>query len=462
MPVDARGTSRARQTPSKTAKPKTEDAPSPAARAARPGRPAAGADDATRAPRELTRPSSADRPTSPAPSKPTKASKASKQPTTTSTGPDEHGRTKAPAARPSKSKLAGITAAIAGGAGSVARIAADRGAHLSVRREPLTRSQLEGTFPTLRGKLDPPTSGRPPKGVSLREDEDGTRVVSINIHQAVPDGRDLEAGNQEIDALRDVAAWVNAVDADVVAVQEVNDHDGADGGVPHQASVLYHLLDADDMSFTPALGHEGYAASEHREYGTATYTRNGHVIEQSHDVDLPNDRGGIEDRSAGVSVVRAPDGERTTVVNTHLSAGADGEDSRRDQLAYIADVVEDIRSDGSISFNEAISEDAATASGLARDVVVVGDLNATRGGGSDPDGFLDDAGLQHASEDGRSWWDRTFGGTPFSGSIDHLYRTPGLVSRTYEVEEIPADELEDGDGPRPTDHPAVVIDVDRD
>jgi endonuclease/exonuclease/phosphatase family metal-dependent hydrolase len=334
-----------------------------------------------------------------------------------------------------------------------------------VRREPITKAQLERDAPSLRGKLDPPTSSKPPRGVKVHEEQDGTRVVSVNIHQAVPGKLKLDRENQDIDALRDVAAYVNSVDPDVVAVQEVNDHDNEDSGVPHQASVLYHLLDADDMSFTPALGHSGHAADKHREYGTATYTRNGHRIEQSHDVDLPNDRGDVEDRSAGVSVVRAPSGERTTVVNAHLSAGKEGVEVRKDQLDAISGIVEQVQDGGSFRYRDAIGEHDQRAAGLASDVIVTGDLNATRGGSTKPDGPLRSAGLGHASDDGRSWAERNLGGTPFGSSIDHVYRSAELLASGYAVSEIPADEMQptrvDGELTTPTDHPLVVTDVRR-
>lgn len=322
----------------------------------------------------------------------------------------------------------------------------------TVTRVPVPREELEAKHPRLRGKLEPPTDGKPPKGVRVRTQDDGTRVVSINIHQAVPGGVDLDRRSQDIDALRDVAAYVNSVDPDVVAVQEVNDHRGK-SGVASQASVLYHLLDADAMAFTPALGHEGYEADPEREYGTATYVRNGYSIEQAHDVDLPNDRGRVEDRSAGVVVVASPEGERTTVVNAHLTSGKDDAAVRRNQLMHLSGIVDSIRTDGSFEYSDAITEHVERASGLPEDVILLGDLNARRSSSSQIEEILDGAGLVHAADDPAR-------GSDFDDEIDHVLRSDGLRATDYDVLEIPNDSLDDDAG-TPTDHPMVVADITR-
>ncbi len=292
----------------------------------------------------------------------------------------------------------------------------------------------------------------------MRE-RDGVRTVTVNIHQAVPGGRELDPDHHDIDALRDVAAYVNSVDPDVVAVQEVNDRKPGAGGIPHQASVLFHLLDADDMAFTPALGHTGAAADEDREYGTATFTRNGYRIEQAHNVDLPNRGGDIEDRSAGVAVVRPPDGgERFTVVNAHLTAGSDEGDLRQDQLDALTRVLDDAR-DGSFSYRDAISEGDSRATSLPvdGDVIFAGDLNSRRG---PVDDAIAGSGLEHAHHPASSPWHILPGVDPATTEgIDHIYYSRGIESRSWGVHDIPNDEFEAEDGATPTDHPLVVSDA---
>lgn len=336
----------------------------------------------------------------------------------------------------------------------------------ATRRAPISKRKLEKDQPELRGKLDPPSGAKPPRGVKVSEQRDGTRVVTVNIHQAVPDDHnpkdknDLARENQRIDALRDVASYVNSMDPDIVAVQEVNDHTDKKNGVANQASILFHLLDADDMAFTPALGHDGNRANKDREYGTATYTRNGYKIEQAHNVDLANKQGQIEDRSAGVMVVAAPTGERTTVVNTHLAAGGDQSEVRSAQLKSISRIVSSIQKDGSFEYRESITEKNYRASELPDDVIVMGDLNTRRGSSADPDGRLGGAQMEHASEQRLPPTWQFWNDVKYADSIDHVYRSEDLIATHYVLSEIPNVDLDRTEG-TPTDHPLVMADIER-
>lgn len=345
-----------------------------------------------------------------------------------------------------------------------------------VVRNPIPRDQLE-ELEILGDDLAPPTDGEIPDGVEVEERDDGTRIVSINIHQAAPldphlpeDRNPLARSRQELDALQDVARFVNSIDPDVIAVQEVNDHADHESGVPHQASVLYHLLGAEDMAFTPALDAEG---EDIRHYGVATYTRNGYSIGMAANVDLPNNGGkplpehnkGVEDRSAGVMEIVAPDGdgESFTFINAHLSAGADHAQVRSEQLAAIQSSVEQIQGNGTLSFHNAISEQSRFLYGFdeTNPVVVAGDFNTGRDRANgdnalSPDAALQDLGLIHVATTAMSN-EAIEPNTTEHGRIDHIYVPNDVASATYQVGIVPSvDTDQDFDV---TDHNAVVSDI---
>lgn len=315
-------------------------------------------------------------------------------------------------------------------------------------------------IPSLHGNLDPPTAknkdaSKPPAGVEVSKKSDGTRVVTINIHQAVPIDPDipredrLARQHQSIDALRDVAAYVNSVDADIVAVQEVNDHADEQDGVPYQASVLYHLLGADEMAFTPAMTWSG---GSNVQYGTATYTRNGYDIRAAHNVDLPNAEGELEDRSAGVMSIVSPEGERMTFVNTHLTQqiGDTELDSkvRGAQIRQIAGIVKSIQDDGEFTYRDALDEDMHTTASWssAAPIVIAGDFNTK--GSVDNDGVVlneafGDVGLADTQPDD-------------SDEIDHIFTSTDPNARAT-IHEIPGHKV-DRDA-EVTDHPALSVDL---
>ena len=322
-----------------------------------------------------------------------------------------------------------------------------------VVRRILPISELERD-PALRGKLDPPRGGRPPTGVSEHTRGDGTRVLTINIHAAVPAGNDRSVGRESIDGLRDVAAYVNASDADVVLVQEMRRTrlDPKRPGIGEIPSVFAHLIGADDMAFTPFNG----SGSPHLD-GTATYTRNGYTIPQAINVDLPDDPTRPIPRSAGVMAIQPPGGgEAFTVVNAHLShmAAKAPTANRVRQLAILQRVVESVRADGSFGYDVVGGQGRhATATGFPARVLLGGDLNTPKGGRShwggmdSPDRILGKAGMRHVADLARRGAARP--------GIDHVYALGFDVGGTSH-DAIAARELR---GRRPTDHAAYVVDV---
>jgi endonuclease/exonuclease/phosphatase family metal-dependent hydrolase len=305
-----------------------------------------------------------------------------------------------------------------------------------VFRDIVPKTKLERD-PKLRGKLDPPSGGKPPKGVKLRTNADGTRVLTINIHGGAPAGKSPTNG-QDIRALRDVARYVNSVDADVVMVQELNDVKGT--GIPHTPSVLAHLIGATGMAFTPGAGSKG----QHRD--SAIFTRNGYTIDRAVNVDLP-DAGDPARRSAGVAVVQPPDGRPAfTAINTHMShmASQAASNRRHDQLVEINRVATAITQGGSFTYSDPNGGRHSVSGFPSERLVFGGDLNTTQRGrhaNDSADRELRSSGLRRARE--------------AAGRIDHIYVNGfGVSSSAYA--EVGRSELTNG---RPTDHPGLVVDL---
>lgn len=337
-----------------------------------------------------------------------------------------------------------------------------------VHRHVVPKELLELVRPSLRSQLDPPAAGSPPPGVEVRTDASGARVVTINIHGGVPgDMKDRNAGDEDIAQLRDVARYVNSVDADVVLVQELRNHPLLTwpGRVAEQASVLSHLMDADDMVFTPA-----FREFDGTQEGTAIYTRNGYSIEHAVNVELP-DGDATQERGAGIAKVVAPDGTDYTVVGTHLAHKSTDEASRTKQLDAISDVLRALQRDGSFTYRDRERGSTQTASGFPTGRIVLGgDLNTHQdnadGVRNSPDEILGDAGLVHTNTQLRESDDPAIR-AQFPGAeqrtstlrrIDHVY-TRGLDVRDATVAEVPAHELPAGT--RVSDHRGIVVDLGR-
>ena len=354
-----------------------------------------------------------------------------------------------------------------GAAASVAvRRAAPEPDGRGVHRQVVPASLLELVRPSLRGNLDPPEAGSPPPGVQVRTDELGARVLTINIHGGVRgDLSERRAGDEDIAQLRDVARYVNSVDPDVVLVQELRNHPLLTwpGRVAEQASVISHLIEADDMVFTPA-----FREFDGTQEGTAIYTRNGYTIEHAVNIELP-DGDATQERGAGIAKVLAPDGTDYTVVGTHLAHKSTDGASRTRQLDEISDVLRDLERDGSFTYRERDGGRQGTTSGFPTERIVLGgDLNSLQdnhdGARNSPDEILGDAGLVHTNDQLREHDDPRVRmelpgaeqRTSTRRRIDHVY-TRGLEVRDATVTEIPAHELPTGT--RVSDHRGIVVDL---
>ncbi len=303
--------------------------------------------------------------------------------------------------------------------------------------------------PRLRGKLEPPSGGAPPKGVKVRTRADGTRAVTINIHGAAPAGKGITPGNESIQGLRDIAAYVNSIDPDVVMVQEINDRQSkvGDPGLSPVTSVMAHLIGATDMAYTPGAGGSGSRR------GTAIFTRNGFTIEQAHNVDIP-DRGDPARRSAGVAVVQPPDGRPAfSVISTHMShmANMAASQRRHDQLAELDRIAGAIRTGGEFSYRSP-GGGQSRAAGFPQDHILLGgDLNTTQGGRNgkldSADAQLASSGLRHAND--------LYGRGNVRPRIDHIYAY-GFGATSSALQGVAANELQSGS---PTDHPGYVTDL---
>lgn len=312
----------------------------------------------------------------------------------------------------------------------------------------------------------------PPDGVDVKQQGDA-RVVTINIHQAVPGEQELGDEHETRKALEDVATYIRSIDADVVVVQEIDDDAETDGnaGVNEQARVLADLMEATDSAYTPAVRHADDAGT----YGTGIFTRNGYTLGQAHNLDLPN--GDVrEDRGAGLAEVVAPEGQSFTMLYSHLTVGKIDKATRAAQIKYLGEVAEQVGQTGSVSYTDALTGAELTASGLPTDkIVVAGDMNAQHGELDDAmDGadlvnvrrspyvkdLIAQAYMDPTSERGRAATrklEAIYQATTIEGTtqIDHIY-TRGMEVHDNFVGDIPEDALDEVS----TDHKPVVTDLD--
>ena len=338
----------------------------------------------------------------------------------------------------------------------------------SVLRHVVPKAVLE-TDPRVRGLLDPPSGGTLPANVSVRTDPSGVRVVSVNIHMATPGQLALDPRNEQVLALRDVARFVNSTDADVVLVQEVRDRPTAAalqrGGIGDQASILAHLLRADDMAFTPAITQDPLETA-HRFYGTAIYTRNGFWINDAFNARLPTSSPDVELRSVGVADIHPPDGRAPfTVMGTHLANRVVEDQPLRDaQLGAIVRLDAMLRGSGRASFVDALDGRSLVAEGFTRwRRVVGGDHNQLQAAS---DAVLAPAGLRHVNDllaqTGEAGRRRAAlasvatasVGSPGAHRIDHMHAR-GFAVTDSAVADVPRHELPlDA-----TDHRTLVVDL---
>jgi endonuclease/exonuclease/phosphatase family metal-dependent hydrolase len=337
-----------------------------------------------------------------------------------------------------------------------------------IRRTMRTVAQLEAAHPELEGRLDPPAAAAPPAGIDARVDHDGgLRVLTLNVHQGVPGGVDMTGSNESIDALRDVAAYVNSVDPDVVLVQELTSHpDGSWGrDLEEQPSILGRLVGADDMAFAPAFREPWFQG----ETGTAIYARNGWSIEHAVNARLPD---GERTQPRGMAVAKlVPPGdgrdgaEPVTVVGTHLAHGSFNDSARVDELAAIATAIDAIRTSGSFLYRPRTDggwlDMARIASGFPTDRIVVGgDFNTsqdvvTAALGRTGVRHVRDSLLELGTQEGRDAAREMDVPTATRSRLDHVYAA-GLLVAGGGTARVAGREL--GGGRAPTDHAGVVAD----
>lgn len=211
-----------------------------------------------------------------------------------------------------------------------------------VFRRIIDKQTLLARAPHLAGKLEPPT------GVTLDKDPaSGIRVVSVSV-----------AGARDIDALREMARFINQADADVVLVQDIS-------AAGDNVSLFAHLIKATQKIFTPAMGAGAKPAAQ----GTAIYTRNGFMIDRAVNAALPGVPAEAS-RNAGIAAVSSADGiQHLTVISTRLSL----EDKLRErQINVLTTLTETLRDTGVFMYRDALEGQQCYGREFPRYTVVLG------------------------------------------------------------------------------------------
>lgn len=160
------------------------------------------------------------------------------------------------------------------------------------------------------------------------------RVLTYNIHHANPPSKpgviDMEA----------IAAVVNAADADIVGIQEV-DVNVSRSELVDQGKRLAELTNT-NYYFSKGID------LEKGEYGILILTKHKILGERRYDLPMPVKS---ENRSLAIVDIALPDGKRISLANTHLDLK---EDNKLVQAQFIADLVDQ----------------------YAHPLILVGDLNA--------------------------------------------------------------------------------------
>lgn len=334
------------------------------------------------------------------------------------------------------------------------------------RMAPLAELALD---PRTHGLLGPVAGGGLPASVLARADHAGVRLASINIHMATPayDGL-FPQTNERLDALRDVARWVRAVDPDVLFVQELRNRPVAAavarGGVGDAASALGRLIDADDMAFTPAIAQDPFT-TPHAHYGTGIYVRNGFTIDQAINARLPTSTPDVELRSVGVAGIHAPDDRLPlTVFGTHLANRVVEDQPLRDaQLASIMDLADQVSRGGRVAYVDALGGRAQLSSGAfpTRRLALLGDFNQEQ---APTDRLLNPRGFEHANDllaargDARSLARASAAAVDTSIIGQHRIDHPYLRGATPSDSAVGAVEPHDYAGIA-TDHLGLVVDL---
>jgi endonuclease/exonuclease/phosphatase family metal-dependent hydrolase len=245
------------------------------------------------------------------------------------------------------------------------------------------------------------------------------RLVTFNTHHGV--------GEDDRHDLPRLARLLQAVDADVVCLQEVDRHFGERSDDADQALLLSRTLGM-QLAWGPALDRPRDGDRPDRQYGNALLSRLPVLVSDVHP--LPGDG---EPRSALRTMVEL-DGGTLWVTTTHLSTG--GADRRAEQAAALAGLVTGAMGPG----------------------VVVGDLN-TRPDAAElaplRERFTDSWELARERDDRAGWrfWQREEGNT-------HPARAPHRrIDQVWVSEGIAVAAARVVDGAGASDHLPLVVDL---
>jgi endonuclease/exonuclease/phosphatase family metal-dependent hydrolase len=238
------------------------------------------------------------------------------------------------------------------------------------------------------------------------------RVATFNIHHGV--------GMDGLLDLERVAAVIDAVDADVVGLQEVDRHLGKRSAFVDQAVWLADRLELDFVYGANIDAEPRTPGAPRRQYGTAILSR--HPIREWRNTLLPRPEGG-EQRGLLEAVIDL-DGVRVRAFNTQLQ--------NRSQLERLAQVA-------------AIRTIVAQPTDPTDPVVLVGDLNAMPGSPEIAAMTEDLADAWASAGDGDGY---TYDAETPHGRIDYVLTSPDVVARAAAV--IPSDA---------SDHLPVVADL---
>lgn len=286
-----------------------------------------------------------------------------------------------------------------------------------------------------------------PKGVTRAAPDEGLRVASFNIRG----GRGAWDGPATDQKLQEAADFIRRWDLDAVVIQEIDVGTSRSGGVD-QLARLAELSGASDSHFVANFDYQG------GQYGQAIITRNGVEIDDGahggndvRRVELSSPSPGDRPHVALAAPLTAPDGQRLTMLGTHLSPGSHAQ-SRPAQMRDLGAFLAQVR--------------AGKVAGLAPTVVAAGDFNAApdeidrqlRPGKLGLIDAFDAIGLARGHRARRTHPTvaaNTSGAYGTGREIDHLFTSRDLAVRGVSVLRAPQ-----RSGAEPvTDHYALVADV---
>lgn len=145
------------------------------------------------------------------------------------------------------------------------------------------------------------------------------RVATFNIHHANPPG---QPGVIDIEA---IAEAINAMDVDLIALQEVDAHTQRSGVGLHEAHKLAQLTDM-HFIFSKSMDYDGGA------YGNAVLSRFPIIDSVAYHLPVDPEIGG-EPRSVAAATIQLPDSSIIIFASTHL-----GYKSKKNRLLQVAQI----------------------------------------------------------------------------------------------------------------------------